>query len=261
MNLLVFYGEIFSIFPEFKMKSSFIFISVIRFMAKSEQPLPSFQIILLSAVMCIIYWFFGRYPFFYSVFVNIIDSFWLDIFKHVYQFFTSFLFLFFVPLYFIKKYQKMPEHKFGLQSGDTHFNTILYIISFVAIIVVWFGSEDYNLQNEYPLSKNIASALWLVILYEFLYFFYYIGWEFHFRGFLTLGLSDKNKWFAIIYATLISTIMHYGKPISEIIGAAFIGILFGILILKGKSIGPFLFVHYLLGVANDIFCLIRLGLL
>lgn len=230
-------------------------------MAKSEQVPFWNEIILLSLAMCVIYWFFGRYTFFNSMFMNIIDSFWLDILKHVYQFFTSFVLLFLFPFSLLKHNRKMPEHKFGLQSGDNKFNKILYFISFVAIIVVWFGSDDPSLQSEYPLSKNIASALWLLILYEFLYLFYYIGWEFHFRGLLTLGLSEKNKWFAIMYTTLISTIMHYGKPFSEIMGAAFIGILFGILILKGQSIGPFLFVHYLLGVANDIFCLIRLGLL
>ncbi len=155
----------------------------------------------------------------------------------------------------------MPVHKFGLQAGEKNFNKILYLVSFVAIIVVWFGSDDPALQNEYPLSKNVASALWILVIYEICYFFYYVGWEFHFRGFLMMGLSEKNRYFAIIYSTLISTIMHYGKPVSEIIGAAFIGILFGILVLKGKSIGPFLFVHYLLGIANDIFCLIRLSLL
>jgi membrane protease YdiL (CAAX protease family) len=57
----------------------------------------------------------------------------------------------------------------------------------------------------------------------------------------------------IIIQTIITTLFHIGKPLTEIIAAAAVGPIFGYLTLRGKSfIWPVLIFHYFIGVVQNI---------
>jgi len=112
-----------------------------------------------------------------------------------------------------------------------------------------------DVRMEYPLAKiflNDRQGLWF---YELMYVvFYYVAWEFYFRGFLLFGLTERfGAVNAILIQTISSCLIHIGKPEGEIIGSIVVGILFGMIALRSRSIRYVFIIHAAIGVLTDIF--------
>lgn len=108
--------------------------------------------------------------------------------------------------------------------------------------------------NRFPLEgRNVA----VFALYEFTYVFYYVGYEFFFRGFALCGLKPSwGKWGALLFQAAVSTLLHYDKPLPEMITAFPGGIVFGLVALRGLSLFPVILCHWLLGVFLDLLVLL-----
>ncbi|HSQ36026.1 MAG TPA: CPBP family intramembrane glutamic endopeptidase [Candidatus Binatia bacterium] len=129
----------------------------------------------------------------------------------------------------------------------------------VCLIAAWLGSGDPGLREQYPFAKAACRAPATFMAYEAAYlFFYYLPWEFLYRGLLflalvpVLGLAP-----ALALQTIVSTIHHFGHPDSEIWAACGAGFIFG---LVAWSTGSFLyttFIHALVGIGNDTFICLR----
>jgi len=108
---------------------------------------------------------------------------------------------------------------------------------------------------EYPLAKTLLADHSHFVFYEIIYvLFYYVAWEFFFRGFLLFGLKDRfGAVNAILIETISSTLIHIDKPEGEIIGAIVVGILFGMIALRSKSFWYVFLIHASIGVLLDYF--------
>lgn len=136
---------------------------------------------------------------------------------------------------------------------------------------------DPALSAYYPYSKTLTS---LAIKTNPLYFlfhifsyvgFYYIPWEIFFRGFLILPLLSSSELesktitphmlMIASFQAIPSSMIHFGHPLNETLGAIPFGILCGWLVLKYRSIIPGLLLHVITGVTMDMVITIRAGLL
>ncbi|HNR08342.1 MAG TPA: CPBP family intramembrane metalloprotease, partial [Saprospiraceae bacterium] len=91
-------------------------------------------------------------------------------------------------------------------------------------------------------------------------FFYYLVWEFYFRGFLLFGLAKiYGPAAAILIQTISSCLVHLGKPEGETLGSVAAGLLFGLLALRTGSIWYGWLIHFSLGVMTDFFILRNAG--
>lgn len=145
-----------------------------------------------------------------------------------------------------------------------------------ALVIGAVSSFSDDLAAYYPYSTTLVSLIgrgsiaWLFLHYAFYFFFYYIPWEFFFRGvlifpFLKLmdcaaaekpGGNASSTQPALIAAivcfqTIPSVMLHFGHPLSELISAIPAGLFFGFLAWKTRSIIPGLVVHALIGLALD----------
>jgi len=120
------------------------------------------------------------------------------------------------------------------------------------------GSPDFL--EAYPLWRGAGAGMASFTLWTFLYLFYYVGWEFFFRGFMQFSLVGRMAPFLIIMMqTLPSTIIHIGKPEGETAAAIVGGIVFGAVALRTKSILYPLIVHWYLGALTELFTILRSG--
>jgi membrane protease YdiL (CAAX protease family) len=129
----------------------------------------------------------------------------------------------------------------------------------VAVLAAVFGSRDPAMKSQYPFSKEACASPKKFILYETSYlFFYYLSWEFLFRGILffplaaTVGLIP-----ALTIQTIISTVYHFGHPDTEILAAMGGGLIFGLI---AYATGSFLYtvvIHAAVGIGNDSFLYYR----
>jgi membrane protease YdiL (CAAX protease family) len=217
-------------------------------------------VILLSASIIIAIFRYYCYP---KSFVNFFPSVCGTDFKnclpaHIYFFLCTVLLLFLVPLVLIKFVLKEKILDYGFKKGNFKFGMTSFIILLpvIALALLLPSSKTAQFKAEYPLYALAGKTFWWVLLYEIMYGFYYVGFEFFFRGFMLFGLKDIfGEWNAILIQTIPSVLIHIGKPEGEIFASVFSGILFGALVLKSKSIYYIFFLHWLIGVVLDLFIL------
>jgi membrane protease YdiL (CAAX protease family) len=169
-----------------------------------------------------------------------------------------------IPIVINKTRWKKPLSYFGTQKGNYKFGLILLGAFILFTPLFYFSSKEPNLINTYPLTKDVLGRWSFFALYELSYIlFYYIPYEFYFRGVLQLGLSKTWKqWQSILLVTALTTFLHLTKPWTEILAAFVFGLVFGFIAEKTKSWYYVCFIHFTAGVLTDTFCsLAYLGVL
>lgn len=150
---------------------------------------------------------------------------------------------------------RRPLREVGLGPGDAR-----YGLKFVAVTVpllvlplVFAGSRMPDVRAEYPLSRTADGGPQLLFWLEASYVLYYLGWELFFRGFLILGTRERlGDVGAIGLSTLVTTAIHLGKPAGEVWGAVLVGVVFGWLVIRTRSILWPLVLHALVGILTDV---------
>jgi len=143
---------------------------------------------------------------------------------------------------------------------------ILGVGSPLLAVGLLLGRRDPALQNQYPFSKEALTGPGRFVLYELSYVaFYYLAWEFAFRGVVLFGLlaflpkTIPGVAVAIMVQTFLSTIYHIGHPNSEVLGAFLLGLVAGAAAVVTGSILYGFVAHAVVGVLNDFLAYRRLA--
>jgi uncharacterized protein len=231
--------------------------TLIRGFKIDKKEINSFLILLSAPLLLTLYYYHGCAPRFAQYFPGLKENPLIGLFNTLWQFGIFFLLMFLFPLLFIKFRLKTPLRNFGLSLGDKKFgfSMVLVVLPFVVAPLIYIGSRFPDLRAEYPLARILLERHDLVIWYELAYvIFYYVAWEFFFRGFLLFGLREKyGDMAAVMIQTISSCLIHLGKPESEIIGSIVVGILFGVIALRTRSIWYVFLIHAGIGVLTDLF--------
>lgn len=188
------------------------------------------------------------------------DTKYHDLFQHLYQFFSGFVLFFLIPALVVKYIFREDLANFGLRLGEWRYGLVFALIAFIVCLpFIYLGSLQADFQKEYPLSKMISANILLLIIFELVYLLlYYVSWEFFFRGFLLFGTRKGfGNFGAILLQTVASTLIHIGKPQGETMAAIVAGIVFGGIALRTKTVLPLILLHWLLGLTNDLFCILH----
>ena len=174
----------------------------------------------------------------------------------LYGFFSCFFLMLVVPAVLIRCVLKKRVGEFGLRAGETRVGLAIVglLLPLIVVLLLWPASRQAAFRAEYPLFRGAGRTLTLFVAYELLYAVYYLGWEFFFRGFMLFGLKDSvGAANSILIQTIPSTLLHIGKPDGEIFAAIVAGIAFGAIALRTRSILYVFLLHWLIGVALDVF--------
>jgi len=165
---------------------------------------------------------------------------------------------------------------------------LFWLLVPIAVLAGAIGALSPDLGSYYPYSRDLidrtreAGIGKLLGHYAAYFFLYYVPWEFFFRGFLLFpfALAAERALGAagavaasgsaavpdgarpilaalVLFQTIPSTMLHFGHPISELAGAVFAGIGFGILAWKTRSIVPGLILHAAIGFGTDGFIVLK----
>lgn len=183
-----------------------------------------------------------------------------ETYRHVYQFASAWLLLLLLPLGLAKWGLRFPLRQLGLQLGDWRFGLVSVAVGVVVLTpILYVGSFDPAIQHEYPLSGLAGCAPDLFLLWELVYLSYYVAWEFFFRGFSLFPLEQPlGQTVALLYQVVPSTLLHIGKPESEMWAAIAGGIAFGAITLRTRSILYVILLHWYVGACTDFFSLLNM---
>jgi len=144
---------------------------------------------------------------------------------------------------------------YGVQLGNP-VRTFRSMALFVPLFVLagYVGARMPAFRAYYPINPRAGDSAAAFALHAASYALLYLGWEFHFRGFLQLGLrralGDRS---ALMVQVLASTMLHIGRPATETYGAIAVGLLWGVLAYRTRSLLSGLVQHYTLAVSLDWF--------
>jgi hypothetical protein len=150
----------------------------------------------------------------------------------------------------------------------------IFILCVISMPFLVIGLKFPKLKDEYPLWRGFSNASFISkILYELFYLFYYISWEFFFRGIWLLFIlyylnhsectvepppiiyckfSDIATFYLLnTLQAIIAGLFHYDKPRIEFILSFPVNFIFGYLAFKWQSILPCIIIHYFIGVTFD----------
>jgi membrane protease YdiL (CAAX protease family) len=180
----------------------------------------------------------------------------------------------------------------GLTTGAKAMKSKAFIVAMpIALAIGIIGGLSPELASYYPYASDLhklvrTNGLGPLAGHLSAYLvFYYLPWEFFFRGFLLIPFVEAIETlkaaaspsdgarasqpaysmalgFAIFSQTIASTMLHFGHPITELITAIPAGIVFGWLAYRSRSIVPGLILHALVGFGTDsIIVLNRAGII
>jgi membrane protease YdiL (CAAX protease family) len=222
-----------------------------------RKELNTYLILLSAPLLLTLYYYYGSAESILNYFPGIRESPEGELYAHLTQFFSFFILTMAIPVIFIRLRIKQPLSGFGLVLGDLKFGLklILIVLPLLVLPFIYIASGMAEVRAEYPLAKILHQRHDLIFWYEAGYvLFYYIAWEFFFRGFLLFGLKSRfGAMNAVLIQTISSCLIHLGKPDGEILGSIVIGIIFGALALRTRSIWYVFILHAAIGVLTDLF--------
>jgi membrane protease YdiL (CAAX protease family) len=118
-------------------------------------------------------------------------------------------------------------------------------------------------QSKYPFyfPADPENNMAYFFAWHFLYLIQFAALEFFFRGFMVHNLKAGFGTGSVFIMTIPYCMIHFGKPGAETLAAIPAGIILGLLSLKGNSVVPGIFLHYLVALAMDVFSLWQKGII
>ena len=216
------------------------------------------KFLLLSVpVILLIYIYHGMSGAFGNYFYRLSNHYYFDVYRYAYQFLATFMLLFLLPLIIVKLVFKHKLKDYGLAFGDKKYGLRFIVITIPLIVtpIILLASFMPQVRAEYPLTKMVQNNASVFLLYEIIYIvFYYVGYEFFFRGYMLFGLKERfGSTYAILFQVIPSCLLHFNKPEAEFAGSIILGIVLGYLALRTRSIlYPFI-IHSYIGISTDLF--------
>ena len=169
-----------------------------------------------------------------------------------------------LPLLWANAAARIPLRQLGLGVGRLRAHLPAYatlaLLLFPLLLLV---SGQPAFLRVYPYFDPLPGApLWPDFWrLELLYFAQFAAVEFFFRGFLVQGLRSTFGYPSIYVSLLPYCMIHFGKPLPEVLAALVAGLVLGHLSLASRSIWPGVALHIFAAATMDLAVLWRKGLL
>jgi membrane protease YdiL (CAAX protease family) len=213
-------------------------------------------ILLAAPVLMTVFRYWGGKPFYLRHIASaLVIAHNAELTAGLYVFASAFVLLGLIPLLIVKLAFRERLSDCGVQLGDWSFTwKALAVVAPVMVLLSLPASRSPDFLAEYPLTGAGYTGALRFAGHALAYLFFYMGWEFCFRGFVQFGLrSALGDWNAILVQTLASCLLHIGKPMGETLGAILGGLAWGIIAFRSRSLLCPLLTHWLLGLSLDFF--------
>jgi membrane protease YdiL (CAAX protease family) len=152
--------------------------------------------------------------------------------------------------------QGEPLREYGLSVRGFRRHAWIYGALYLAVVpVVTAASFTPAFQHTYPFYKLAARSWPDLLAWEGLYALQFLVLETFFRGFLLFSLRRVMGAYAIFVMIVPYCMIHYHKPIPEVLGAVGAGVILGTLALRTGSIWFGVLIHISVAWTMDLLSL------
>jgi hypothetical protein len=121
----------------------------------------------------------------------------------------------------------------------------------------WVLSDGAAFRNQYPHYRPATRNWTFFLIYEALFLFYWLGWEYLWRGFLIFGTRHTLGLYAIFVQALPFAALHVSKPWPEALLSIVGGIGLGALVWRCRSFWIAVPIHAAQMMLLDLWCTLR----
>jgi membrane protease YdiL (CAAX protease family) len=162
-----------------------------------------------------------------------------------------------IPALVIRLLLKRRVRSFGLalpaQAGQLRpYVTLFALVSPLLLL----ASLRPEFRAYYPFYRRAGESWFDLLLWEAIYAFQFFCVEFFFRGFLLGGTQARLGSLAVFAAMIPYCMVHFTKPVLEVLGAIPAGLVLGVLALRTGSIWGGVFLHVAVAWAMDALALV-----
>ncbi|MHC4339336.1 MAG: CPBP family glutamic-type intramembrane protease [Planctomycetota bacterium] len=168
------------------------------------------------------------------------------------------VFGFVVPVLCLLLFFKRKPSEIGLGLGDWKFALAIAGLYLPLVFVgTWIASDGASFQAKYPLYRPVVANWKFFVTYELLFLFYWIGWEYLWRGFVLFGTKHTLGLYAIFIQMVPFAIRHVNKPLAEGILSVFGGVAIGAVVWRCRSFWIAVPIHAAQMLCLDFWCTMR----
>jgi hypothetical protein len=128
----------------------------------------------------------------------------------------------------------------------------------LAVIGTWMLSAGDDFQRGYPYFREAASNWTYLLVYECLFLFYWLGWEYLWRGFVLFGTVKQFGHWAVFVQMVPFAVLHAGRPVPEAFLSIVGGVALGAVCWRCRSFWIAIPIHAAQMLALDVWCTLRL---
>lgn len=146
----------------------------------------------------------------------------------------------------------------GLGLGDWKLGlTLLGLYVPLVFAGCWVLSAQGSFQAKYPLCRAALEDWQVFLLYELLFLFYWVGWEYLWRGFTLFGTAHTFGHWSIFVQMLPFAALHAQKPTAEAYLSILGALVLGVVVWRCRSFWIAVPFHSVQMLAMDLCCTLR----
>ena len=166
---------------------------------------------------------------------------------------------FVVPVLILLAAFRWTPRQAGLGLGDWRLAGGL-ALAYLPLVAIgtWVLSDGAGFQQQYPHYYGARTSWADFAAYEALFVFYWIGWEYLWRGFVLFGTAPAlGVPLAVVAQTVPFAILHADKPPAEAYLSILGGLALGALVWRCRSFWIAVPIHAAQMILLDLFCTLR----
>lgn len=182
-----------------------------------------------------------------------------DLFVWVWRFGIQAITGFMLPVVILILVFRLTSRKAGIGLGDWRFS-LKALAAYLPLVIVgtWVLSSQGAFQRVYPHFRGGVDDGSLLLAYEVAYIFYWIGWEYLWRGFVLFGTSHTFGLYSILIQALPFALLHASKPVPEQVLSIVGGVALGAIVWRARSFWIAVPIHAIQMALIDFFCAQRI---
>ena len=131
--------------------------------------------------------------------------------------------------------------------------TLAYILM---LPMLFLASRQPAFRQVYPYFAFERNGIGWLLVGLGIRLFGMLTWEFIFRGYLLFGIERRaGAGVALAATTIPFVILHFGKPMPELLGSIAAGIALGLIALRARSFLPCALLHFAVAATLDVLAL------
>jgi len=230
----------------------------LRSATRTLDPQTSF-VLTFAAVMVVLQFTLGDRSLFYTHLSSALPEAWRGLASWGWWFGMQGLLGFVVPAAALGLFFSNDLDEIGLGLGNWRLATIVAALYLPLVALgTWVLSDGAAFQEQYPHFDPAAQSWNIFLIYEALFLFYWVGWEYLWRGFVLFGTAPTLGLYAIFVQALPFAALHVSKPWPEALLSIVGGVFLGALVWRCRSFWIAVPIHAAQMMLLDFWCTLRI---